>query len=135
MKPIALGLLLALGLTTQALAQEKTSISAGLAVDQQLSAVLEIDDQYRFTLGNDGTAFDYLFQHGTFDNPDVPVDWYVGAGGWAEWDDDYGVRLPIGLDWEITKQITAYGQVHPELNFHGGPELQLGGALGVTYSF
>lgn len=81
MKPIALGLLLALGLTTQAVAQEKTNISAGLAVDQQLSAVLEIDDQYRFTLGNDGTAFDYLFQQGTFDNPDIPVDWYVGAGG------------------------------------------------------
>ena len=28
-----------------------------------------------------------------------------------------------------------YGQVHPELDLHGGAELKIGGALGVKYTF
>ena len=37
---------------------ESMELSVGMAVDQDLSAVIELDNQYRFTVGNDGAAFD-----------------------------------------------------------------------------
>ena len=89
MKTLGMTALL-LGLPLTAFAQQGNSLKVGMAVDQQLSAVLEVNNQYRFTLGNDGAAFDYIIQRGSFNNPNVPFDWYVGAGGWAEWDDDFG---------------------------------------------
>lgn len=134
MKTLGMTALL-LGLPLTAFAQQGNSLKVGMAVDQQLSAVLEVNNRYRFTLGNDGAAFDYIIQRGSFNNPNVPFDWYVGAGGWAEWDDDFGVRVPLGLDWQINQNFNLYGQVHPELNLHSGPELQLGAALGITYRF
>ncbi|EKO3989285.1 hypothetical protein [Vibrio fluvialis] len=134
MKTLGMTALL-LGLPLTAFAQQGNSLKVGMAVDQQLSAVLEVNNQYRFTLGNDGAAFDYIIQRGSFNNPNVPFDWYVGAGGWAEWDDDFGARVPLGLDWQINQNFNLYGQVHPELNLHSGPELQLGAALGITYRF
>lgn len=110
-------------------------LSAGMAWDQGLSAVLEIDDQYRFTAGNDGAAFDYIFARGQF-NADTPFTWYVGAGAWSEWDhDEFGARIPLGVDWEFSQGWNMYGQVHQELDLYSGPELQIGAAFGVTYSF
>ncbi|WGY47445.1 hypothetical protein [Vibrio sp. ABG19] len=124
-----------LSLSAGAYAQQDPNLKVGLAVDQQLSAVLEVNNQYRFTLGNQGAAFDYIAKRGSFNNPDVPFDWYVGVGGWAEWDDDFGARVPLGLDWQINQNLNVYGQVHPELQLHNDTELQLGAALGVTYRF
>lgn len=112
-----------------------TNISVGMALDQELSAVLELDNTYRFTLGNDGAAFDYILKRGRFD-ANTPVSWYVGIGGWSEWDHkEFGARVPLGLKWDISKGWEMYGQVHPELNLYTGPELQIGGALGIKYSF
>ncbi|MEH0666303.1 hypothetical protein H4F18_01410 [Vibrio scophthalmi] len=114
---------------------DKTPISVGMAYDQELSAVLELDNQYRFTLGNDGAAFDYLITSGRFDG-NAPVSWYVGVGGWSEWDHkEFGVRVPLGLKWDLGKGWDLYGQLHPELDLYSGPELQIGGALGIKYNF
>ncbi|WP_428775971.1 hypothetical protein [Vibrio sp.] len=109
-------------------------LAVGMALDQQLSAVLEIDKQYRLTLGNKGMAFDYIAKRGQFQG-NVPFTWYVGGGAWAEWKDDFGVRVPLGVNWNFSRGWDMYGQVHPELNLHRGPKLQLGAALGVKYSF
>jgi hypothetical protein len=112
-----------------------TKVAVGMAIDQELSAVLELDNTYRFTLGNDGAAFDYIVKRGRFD-AHTPVSWYVGVGGWSEWDHkEFGARVPLGLKWDISKGWEMYGQVHPELNLYTGPELQIGGALGIKYSF
>lgn len=124
-----------LGISACAYAQQDNNLKVGLAVDQQLSAVLEINDQYRFIVGNDGAAFDYIIQRGSFNQADIPFDWYVGGGAWAEWDDDFGLRVPLGVDWQATSNMNIYGQVHPELNMHSGVELQLGAAIGATYHF
>ncbi|MEL7293870.1 MAG: hypothetical protein AAGJ78_08590 [Pseudomonadota bacterium] len=118
-----------------AMAQQATPIALGMGLDQGLSVVGELDRQYRFTLGNDGGAFDYIITRGQFDS-DTPVSWYVGAGAWSEWDGhDFGARVPLGLALDVSKGWSMYGQVHPELNFYRGPELQVGGALGMTYRF
>lgn len=110
-------------------------LDVGMAWDQGLSAVLEFDDQYRFTLGNEGGAFDFLMKKGSFD-ANTPLTWYVGLGGWVNWDDDeFGPRVPLGVDWSIGQGWNVYGQVQPELDLDSSPELQIGAALGVTYSF
>ncbi|USD41982.1 hypothetical protein J4N42_04470 [Vibrio sp. SCSIO 43135] len=113
----------------------ETDLAVGMAVDQQLSVVIEINDQYRAIIGNEGAAFDYIFANGSFDDSNNPLTWYVGAGAWGEWDHDFGMRVPLGLNVDLSKGWDLYGQIHPELNLYKGPELQIGAALGIKYSF
>ncbi|MDF2155949.1 hypothetical protein [Vibrio sp. CAU 1672] len=115
-------------------ANDATDLSLGMAVDQQLSVVIELDNQYRGIIGNEGIAFDYIAQSGRL-GTNAPVSWYVGVGGWYEWDDPFGVRVPLGLNWDLSKGWDLYAQLHPELKLYKGPELQLGAALGVKYRF
>lgn len=115
-------------------AADNADLEVGLALDQDLSAVIEIDSTYRVTVGNDGAAFDYMLKRGKFDS-ETPLDWYVGVGAWAEWEDDFGVRVPLGVKVNFYEGWNAYAQVHPELDLYAGAELQLGGAVGVTYKF
>lgn len=118
-----------------AIAQQPTDIELGMVFDQGLSVVAELDNKYRFTVGNDGGAFDYLLAHGEFD-ANSPMTWYAGVGGWSEWDHkEFGVRVPLGLNWDLTRGWNLYGQVHPELNFYSGLKLQVGAAIGVKYRF
>ncbi|MGD8108998.1 hypothetical protein [Vibrio sp. TRT 17S01] len=132
-KVLAMAFIVACG-TAVAAEQEATSLSVGMAVDQQLSVVAELNEQYRFILGNEGVAFDYIIARGHFEEHQ-PLSWYVGAGGWAEWKNDFGMRVPLGLSYQISKGWDAYAQVQPELNLYKGPELQIGGALGIKYTF
>lgn len=129
-------IILTAGLTSgAAMAANGTSdLAVGMAVDQQLSVVVEIDNTYRGIIGNDGMAFDYIAKRGTFDQ-NVPVTWYVGVGGWYEWDDEFGVRVPLGVNWDLSQGWDVYAQLHPELDLYKGVDLQLGGAVGVKYSF
>ncbi|MEZ8825002.1 hypothetical protein AB6E04_11610 [Vibrio amylolyticus] len=111
-----------------------TNLSVGMAVDQQLSVVVELDSQYRFTVGNKGAAFDYIIERGRFDT-EMPLSWYVGAGAWGEWEHDFGARVPLGLKFDLPKGWDMYAQVHPELNLYKKLHLQIGAAVGIKYSF
>ncbi|MGF1756311.1 hypothetical protein L4C33_22335, partial [Vibrio makurazakiensis] len=102
-------------------ASESADLEIGMAIDQQLSVVVELDSQYRFTVGNDGAAFDYIIKRGDIE-AEIPVSWYVGVGGWAEWDDQFGARVPLGVKVNFHDGWNAYAQVHPELNLYKGPE-------------
>jgi hypothetical protein len=115
----------------------KYQAAVGMGFDQGLSAILEVDNSYRLTLGNDGMAGDYIFNKGSFDDPDIPFDWYVGGGVWKNWDDkdDFGIRAPLGISWDYKNRVQLYGQVNPELVLHDDVKLDLGGAIGVTYKF
>ncbi|EOV6283035.1 hypothetical protein ACOQ0N_002911 [Vibrio parahaemolyticus] len=129
-------IILAVGLISSSAmaANEPANLSVGMAVDQQLSVVVEVDNKYRGIIGNDGMAFDYIAKRGAFDQ-NMPITWYVGAGGWYEWDDEFGIRVPFGVNWDLSKGWDVYAQIHPELDLYKGPDLQLGGAVGVKYSF
>ncbi|MDA0147944.1 hypothetical protein OH461_06015 [Vibrio sp. LaRot3] len=109
-------------------------LAVGLAVDQQLSVVIELDERYRFIIGNQGTAFDYIAMNGEFD-VDEPVTWYAGVGAWNEWDDGFGLRVPLGLNYQVSQNWQMYGQIQPELNMYKGWELGIGGAIGAKYHF
>ena len=135
---IAVSLGLALFVTQFAHANEESGakdLSVGMALDQDLSVVVELDNQYRFTLGNDGAAFDYILKSGRFDDS-MPVSWYVGVGAWSEWEaTEFGARLPLGLKWDLSQGWNMYGQIQPELDLYSGAELQIGGAVGIRYAF
>jgi hypothetical protein len=111
--------------------------AVGLGFDQGLSAILDINRDYRLALGNDGIALDYTFKRGSFNNPSFPADWYLAAGAWKNWesDRDLGVRVPVGLNWTYRERLQIYGQVHPELSVHDEFKLGFGAAVGVTYTF
>ncbi|ELB2961107.1 TPA: hypothetical protein ACPVYN_002540 [Vibrio parahaemolyticus] len=129
-------IILAVGLISSSAmaANEPANLSVGMAVDQQLSVVVEVDNKYRGIIGNDGMAFDYIAKRGAFDQ-NMPITWYVGVGSWYEWDDEFGIRVPLGVNWDLSKGWDVYAQIHPELDLYKGPDLQLGGAVGVKYSF
>lgn len=136
MKKISL-LMLAMGCSFSTWAAN--DVALGLGFDKGLSAVGELDNTYRLTLGNHGGALDALLKQGRFGG-NVPLNWYAGVGGYAEWNhdhhhDDAGVRVPLGVKATLGKGWRAYAQLHPELNLKSDVELNLGGALGVTYSF
>ncbi|MCV5960815.1 hypothetical protein OFO30_36075, partial [Escherichia coli] len=62
-------IILAVGLISSSAmaANEPANLSVGMAVDQQLSVVVEVDNKYRGIIGNDGMAFDYIAKRGAFD--------------------------------------------------------------------
>ncbi len=59
--------------------ESDTQLAVGMAFDQGLSAVVELDNKYRITVGNDGGAFDMILKRGEFEEG-LPLTWYVGAG-------------------------------------------------------
>ena len=65
-------------------------------------------------LGNDGVALDYIFFRQRLDNQN-PLYWYVGGGGFVDWDGDFGMRLPVGGEYDFGNNIDAYVQLIPRL--------------------
>jgi hypothetical protein len=120
-------------------ANDKVDIKAGFAVDRGFGVTALINDQFSIMLGNDGIAGDYIFKRGTF-NTDVPFTWYVAGGGYAEWDDSFGARLPLGLNLEFEHDLhnwDAYAQLAPDIDFNDNNDIKFGAqlAVGLRYSF
>lgn len=123
-------------LSLSANADSKADIKAGFAFDMGFGVTALIDEQFSIMLGNDGIAGDYLFKKGSF-NADIPFTWYVAGGGYAEWDDGFGVRLPLGLNLNFEKNWNAYAQIAPDLDFDDDDDIKFGAQLatGLRYSF
>ncbi|GAD78858.1 MULTISPECIES: hypothetical protein [Vibrio] len=111
-----------------------SAVKLGMGLDQGLSVVVNFEDRYNLSVGNDGMAFDYHFSKGSFSD-DIPFTWFVGAGAWYEWNDDFGLRVPLGLDWNFAPNWNAYGHINPEWQLQQKSRLQFGAGIGVTYRF
>lgn len=111
----------------------QADMKMGVALDMDLSLVAQID-RYNLVLGDSGFAVDYLVKTGKFDNK-APLSWYFAGGGWAGWDDGFGVRAPVGISWYFTKGWDLYGQVQPVADFDDDFKFSVDGAIGVRYSF
>lgn len=126
-----------------AMANESVPLAVGFGFDQGFSALIQIDNNKNLAVGNDGIAFDYIFKKGAFEGDNLPFTWYVGAGGWIGWDnhnDEFGVRLPLGLDWDFATNWDAFAQIQPQLKHKSRSkssnlDLGLGAAVGVRYMF
>lgn len=115
-------------------ANDTVNIKAGFAFDKGFGVTALINNQFSVMLGNDGIAGDYLFKQGRF-GADVPFTWYVGGGAYAEWDDGFGVRLPLGLNLNFAQKWNAYAQIAPDLDFDDDVKFGAQFAIGARYSF
>ncbi len=87
-------------------------------------------------IGNDGASVDYIFTKDTLKiEVDAPVYWYVGAGGYGDWDGDLGVRLPVGAEVYFAKNLDAYAQIMPRLRVNNDAKFGLDIGIGVRYQF
>ncbi|MGB0936251.1 MAG: hypothetical protein ACPGTQ_02270 [Colwellia sp.] len=111
----------------------QANFKVGVAADMDLSIVAEIK-RFNIVLGDSGLAVDYKILTGKFDEK-TPLSWYVSGGGWAGWNNGFGVRAPIGVSWYFAKNWDLYGQVQPVANFDNDFDLSVDGAIGVRFAF
>ncbi|WP_394129055.1 hypothetical protein [Shewanella maritima] len=133
-KKLSLSLAALLLSSTALSATANAAVKLGFGVDQGLGMSVRIDNTYHVFAGNDGAAFDYHFKRGRL-SENAPVSYFVGVGGYVQWDDDFGVRMPIGLDWHFAKGWSLYGHVNPALQLHDDTKFKLGTGVGVNYRF
>lgn len=88
-------------------------------------------------IGNDGVAVDYLFVKNSLNAEGIkaPMSWYVGGGGFGDWDGDFGVRLPVGIEMGFAERLDGYGQIIPRFRVNNNADFGLDFALGVRYAF
>ena len=88
-------------------------------------------------LGDKGFAVDYLFMQGPLKiEVNAPVTWYIGAGGYGDWNDgDLGVRLPVGVQLPVAKRLDVYGQAIPRFRFNNNSDFGIDFGIGIRYQF
>ncbi|NRD74735.1 hypothetical protein HQQ94_16215 [Shewanella sp. VB17] len=136
MRTLIMSLLCASGLFSIAVNANATKV--GFGFDQGLGVTGQFNNINAF-VGNDGVSADYLFAQGNF-NSDIPFKWYVGAGGFYNWNDneEFGVRVPFGVTLPFAKKWDLMAQVSPDLahrDHQDDFEFGVGAALAIRYSF
>ena len=85
-------------------------------------------------IGNDGVAVDYIFKKQKLNEKD-PLYWYIGGGGYFDWDDEIGVRLPIGGEFYFAENLDVYAQIIPRLRVNNDAKFALDVGIGIRYQF
>lgn len=136
-KAITLTIIAALAMSELAVADDNVLRGAklGLAFDRGLGAIATVD-KFNIFIGNDGAAVDYIFNKGRLDiELEGQTYWYVGGGGYADWDSDRGIRLPVGAEWYFAKNLDAFAQVMPRLRLNNDARFGVDFAIGLRYKF
>jgi len=118
-------------------AEENTlkGVKLGFGFDRGLGVVGTIGKLNGF-IGNDGASVDYIFRKDKIKtNEPTPLYWYVGGGGYGDWDGDFGVRLPVGGEIYFAKNLDAYAQIMPRLRINNDAKFGLDFGVGVRYKF
>ena len=135
MKTAALSFICAFILIGAVHAQENAGFKLGFGFDRGFGVAGSIGELNGF-IGNDGVAIDYIFTKGPLQiELKGPVSWYIGAGGYGDWDGDLGVRLPVGAEWGFAKRWDTYAQVIPRLRVNNSAKFGLDFGIGVRYQF
>lgn len=129
--------LCALLLTATAPVMAQTKV--GFGVDRGLGVTAQLEDRFNLFIGNDGIAADYLFSRGQWNElkeiEGAPLTWYVGGGLYADWDNGFGVRLPLGVELNFAPNWQVYAQIAPDLDLDDGAKFGIQGAIAVRYAF
>jgi len=135
-KSTALSLMCALLLTFTAFVEDSASegIKLGFAFDRDFGVAVQFHGDVNGFIGNKGAAIDFLFVKDKL-KMEAPARWYVGAGGYGDWDGDVGVRLPIGAELNFTKNMDAFAQMIPRLRINNNTDFGLDFAIGARYQF
>ncbi|UJF17463.1 hypothetical protein L0B53_01455 [Vibrio sp. SS-MA-C1-2] len=116
--------------------QKSNEIAMGIGFDRGLGGIIEYKKN-KVSFGNDGIAYDYRLATAPIgdDSHSVLFDWYIGVGGWADWDDGFGPRVPIGIEADFQNNLRAYFQVNPGVDLESNVDFDVSAAFGVTYRF
>lgn len=109
-------------------------IKLGFGFDRDFGVVAQFHGDVNGFIGNKGAAIDFLFVKDKL-KMEAPARWYVGAGGYGDWDGDVGVRLPIGAELNFTKNMDAFAQMIPRLRINNNTDFGLDFAIGARYQF
>ncbi len=110
-------------------------VRLGFAFDRGFGLTATKDDFNGF-IGNDGFALDYIVRKEPLKlELQGEMQWYLGGGGYLDWDGDFGARLPVGAEWHFSRDFDLYVQVMPGLQFADDFKFVLDAALGVRYQF
>lgn len=110
-------------------------IKLGFGFDRGLGVVGSMGNLNGF-IGNDGASVDYVLKKEEFKSEEpTPLYWFVGAGGYGDWDGDFGIRLPVGGEIYFAKNLDAYAQLMPRLRVNNDAKFGLDFAAGVRYKF
>ena len=87
--------------TVQAQENVLKDVKLGFGFDRGFGVIGTIG-QFNGFIGNDGVAVDYIFLKKKLDESN-PLYWYVGGGGFGDWNGDFGARLPVGVEFTLLK--------------------------------
>lgn len=137
-KSIIFGSVCALSLCSIAHAEENplSGLKLGFGYDQGFGLTGQLG-KFNGFIGNDGLAVDYIIVREKIE-AQAPLHWYIAGGGYIDWDDkdnDFGARVPVGVDIEFTTGWDAYAQIIPKLEIVEDFEFGLDAAVGVRYQF
>lgn len=136
-KTTLLSFICVLMLTNTAQAEDNAmkGIKLGFGFDRGFGVVGTMG-KFNGFIGNDGVSVDYIFKKEKFkSNEPTPLYWYIGGGGYGDWDGDFGVRLPFGGEIYFAKNWDAYAQVIPRLRVNNDARFGLDFAAAVRYQF
>lgn len=125
--------------TVQAQENVLKDVKLGFGYDRGFGVIGTIG-QFNGFIGNDGVAVDYIFLKNKLDESN-PLYWYVGGGGFGDWNGDFGARLPVGVEFYFAQNLDAYAQVMPRFRFRDNNgnndigDFGLDYAIGVRYQF
>lgn len=115
---------------TMALA-ETSRVKLGAAFDLGLGVTAQVD-KFDLFAGDDGAAIDYRIYSKNLE-ASVPLTLYISAGGYADWDGDFGARLPVGLELDFAPKWQAFGALIPDLEIHDDTDFDIEAAIGIRY--
>lgn len=111
------------------------NLKLGFGFDRGFGITGSVGDLNGF-IGNKGVSVDYIFNKDDLNvDANVPVFWYVGAGGYGDWDGDLAVRLPVGIQVDFAKRVDGYAQLMPRFRFNNNTDFGLDFGIGVRYQF
>lgn len=110
---------------------ETSGVKLGAAFDLGFGVTAQINKLDLFA-GDDGAAVDYRVYSKSLE-ASVPLSLYISAGGYADWDGDFGARLPVGLELNFAPKWQAYGALIPDLELHDDTDFDIEAAIGIRY--
>jgi len=139
LKAIVLSSICACLLSTTVTAEEANALQGvklGFGYDMGFGMTAQLD-KFNGFIGNDGLAVDYVIVKEKIENIDstIPFQWYIGAGGFVEWDGDLGGRVPVGIEASFATGWDVYAQIIPDLEIVDDFKFGVGAGLGVRYQF
>ena len=116
-------------------ADAKDNQKIGFGYDRSFGIAVSLG-QFNGFIGNSGIALDRVVKKNLLDvEIEGPVYWYFSVGGFLDWNNGLGARLPVGVNWYFAENLDAYLQLIPTLKVIDKTQFGLGSAIVVRYKF